>query len=77
MGHVTDCLDYLSLVKDPSSFSFCAIPQVMAVATLAEVYNNPKVLHGVVKIRKGTTCRLILESRTLPGLSRFSKNIFK
>lgn len=73
LGHVTDCLDYLSLVKDPSSFSFCAIPQVMAVATLAEVYNNPKVLHGVVKIRKGTTCRLILESRTLPGVVKIFK----
>lgn len=73
LSHVTDCLDYLSLVKDPSSFSFCAIPQVMAVATLAEVYNNPKVLHGVVKIRKGTTCKLILESRTLPGVIKIFK----
>ncbi|EMG47120.1 ERG9 Squalene synthase ERG9 [Candida maltosa Xu316] len=68
LGHVSDCLEYLSLVKDPSSFSFCAIPQVMAIATLAEVYNNPKVLHGVVKIRKGTTCKLILQSRTFPGV---------
>lgn len=74
LNHVTDCLEYLSLVKDPSSFSFCAIPQVMAVATLAEVYNNPKVLHGVVKIRKGTTCKLILQSRTFPGVVEIFKH---
>ncbi|ODV81134.1 farnesyl-diphosphate farnesyltransferase [Suhomyces tanzawaensis NRRL Y-17324] len=68
LGHVKDVLEYLSLVNDPSSFNFCAIPQVMAIATLALVYNNPKVLHGNVKLRKGTTCSLILESRTFPGV---------
>ncbi|RLV90167.1 Squalene synthase [Spathaspora sp. JA1] len=68
LGHVKHCLEFLSMVKDPSTFSFCSIPQVMAIATLAEVYNNPKVLHGVVKIRKGTTCKLILQSRTMPGV---------
>lgn len=46
----------------------------MAIATLAEVYNNPKVLHGVVKIRKGTTCKLILESRTYPGVVKIFRH---
>ncbi|ABN66105.1 farnesyl-diphosphate farnesyltransferase [Scheffersomyces stipitis CBS 6054] len=68
LGHVKHVLEFLSLVKDPSSFNFCAIPQVMAIATLATVYNNPKVLHSNVKIRKGTTCELILQSRTFPGV---------
>lgn len=68
LSHVIDMLTYLSLIKEATSFNFCAIPQVMAIATLAEVYNNPEVLKRVVKIRKGTTCRLILESRTLPGV---------
>lgn len=68
LNHVTDVLTYLSLVKDPSCFNFCAIPQVMAIATLATIYNNPKVLHSNVKIRKGTTCNLILNSRTLPDV---------
>ncbi|CAK9439559.1 uncharacterized protein LODBEIA_P36590 [Lodderomyces beijingensis] len=74
LGHVKHVLEFLSLVKDPSTFSFCAIPQVMAIATLAEVYNNPKVLHGVVKIRKGTTCKLILESRTFPGVVKIFRH---
>lgn len=68
MGHIKDVLVYLANVNDPSSFSFCAIPQVMAVATLATVYNNPDVTKRVVKIRKGTTVKLILESRTYPGV---------
>lgn len=40
----------------------------MAIATLAEVYNNPDVFRGVVKIRKGLACRMILESRNLDGI---------
>lgn len=39
----------------------------MAIATLAKVFNNPEVLRKNVKIRKGTTCDLILNSRTLKG----------
>lgn len=72
--HVKDVLTYLSLVRDPSCFNFCAIPQVMAISTLALVYNNPNVLHGNVKIRKGTTCGLILNSRTLPGVVKIFKH---
>lgn len=67
LSHVTDVLTYLSSVHEQSSFQFCAIPQVMAIATLDLVCNNPDVLHRNVKIRKGSTCRLILESRTLRG----------
>lgn len=68
LGHVTDVLTYLSLIREATSFNFCAIPQVMAIATLAEIYNNPNVLDRNVKIRKGTTCNLILHSRTLPDV---------
>jgi farnesyl-diphosphate farnesyltransferase len=49
----------------------------MAIATLAELYNNPLVLTGVVKIRKGLAVKLINETRTEQGLYkwfyRFSK----
>lgn len=67
MSHIEDVMTYLSSITEQSTFQFCAIPQVMAIATLAEVMNNPKVLHGNVKIRKSTTCSLILESRTFKG----------
>lgn len=46
----------------------------MAIATLAEIYNNPDVFRGVVKIRKGLACRMILESGNLEGIfSWFNK----
>ncbi|SCW03275.1 LAFE_0G06854g1_1 [Lachancea fermentati] len=67
LSHVKSVLTYLSSIHEQSSFQFCAIPQVMAIATLALVFGNENVLHENVKIRKGTTCYLILKSRTLRG----------
>ena len=34
----------------------------MAIATLDKVFSNEDVFTGVVKIRKGLACKLILES---------------
>lgn len=64
MDHIKDCLIYLSKVYDSSTFNFCAIPQVMAIATLAEVFQNENIFKKNVKIRKGTACKLILNART-------------
>jgi farnesyl-diphosphate farnesyltransferase len=55
LQHATDCLDYLSLLKNQSVFNFCAIPQVMAIATLELCFDNLDVFHRNVKIRKGVT----------------------
>lgn len=74
LGEAKDSITYLALIYDHSTFNFCAIPQVMAIATLAEVFQNEQVLKRNVKIRKGTTCQLILQSRTYEGvLAIFSK----
>ena len=51
--HVPAVLRYLESIKNPKIFKFCAIPQVMAIATLERLVNNPDVFTGVVKIRKG------------------------
>jgi farnesyl-diphosphate farnesyltransferase len=59
---VPECLEYLDLLVTPEVYRFCAIPQVMAIATLSELYNNPNVFTGVVKIRKGLAAKLILDS---------------
>ena len=60
-----DCLLYLSKLGCTEIFRFCAIPQVMAIATLNSCYNNSDVFTGVVKIRKGSACKLILRTNTL------------
>eukprot|EP00514_Thraustochytrium_sp_LLF1b_P010886 CAMPEP_0184547432 /NCGR_PEP_ID=MMETSP0199_2-20130426/5572_1 /TAXON_ID=1112570 /ORGANISM="Thraustochytrium sp., Strain LLF1b" /LENGTH=474 /DNA_ID=CAMNT_0026941925 /DNA_START=39 /DNA_END=1463 /DNA_ORIENTATION=- len=55
------CIEYLEVLTDASVCSFCALPQVMAAATLAECYGNPQVFEGVVKIRKGTGAQIMLD----------------
>lgn len=76
---VPECIDYMNLLRTEEVFRFCAIPQVMAIATLSDLYNNPKVFTGVVKIRKGTAAKLILDTKTVDGLFKwfyvFAKDI--
>lgn len=62
---VPDCLTYMSKLQCAEIFRFCAIPQVMAIATLDKLYANEKVFTGVVKIRKGTSCKLLLRTNSL------------
>ncbi|KAK9454883.1 isoprenoid synthase domain-containing protein [Dipodascopsis uninucleata] len=65
LEHVPDCLQYLTGIKEQTLFNFCAIPQVMAIATLELVFQNPKVLTGHVKIRKGTSVSLIMRATSI------------
>lgn len=78
---VDECLQYMDLLKNEEIFRFCAIPQVMAIATLSELYNNPKVFTGVVKIRKGQAALLIRDTTTKAGLHKwfnsFAKDIMR
>lgn len=63
--HAEDCLQYMSALRDPSNFRFCAIPQVMAIGTLAMCYNNIGVFRGVVKMRRGLTAKVIDRTKTM------------
>ncbi|WP_341905294.1 squalene synthase [Fluviicola taffensis] len=60
LEHVPACLEFLECLSDQKIFRFCAIPQLMAIATLKELYNNPQVLHKNVKIRKGKTAKYFI-----------------
>lgn len=68
MELIPDCLAYLACLQCAEVFRFCAIPQVMAVATLEKCYNNKNIFTGVVKIRKGLSCQLIQRSRSVEEL---------
>jgi farnesyl-diphosphate farnesyltransferase len=68
---VPECMQYMTMLKTEEVFRFCAIPQVMAIATLADLYDNPKVFTGVVKIRKGMAAQLILDTKTTGGLHKW------
>ena len=65
LGHLEHVVQYLSGLTDEKIFTFSAIPQVMALATLAEVYNNTKVFDGKVKIRKGVAARILVEATNI------------
>ncbi|MDB5281254.1 MAG: squalene synthase [Bacteroidota bacterium] len=65
LTHVGNCILYLNMIQDKQVFRFCAIPQVMAMATLAKIYNNHNVFTEVVKIRKGMAAKLILKTNDM------------
>ncbi|KAL5014877.1 hypothetical protein ScPMuIL_009147 [Solemya velum] len=62
---IPDCILYMSRLKNQSIFNFCAIPQVMAIATLERCFNNPSVFTGVVKIRKGEAVKMMMTASDL------------
>jgi farnesyl-diphosphate farnesyltransferase len=70
LKHIPDCLAYMSRLSDPKVFTFCAIPQTMAIATLAALYNNGAVFEKNVKIPKGMACRLIINSTCMAEVQR-------
>jgi farnesyl-diphosphate farnesyltransferase len=53
------CLRYMARLRHPEVFRFCAIPQLMSIATLAKLADNADVFTGVVKIRKGLALKLM------------------
>ena len=71
LAHAKDSLHYMSMLRNKEVFRFCAIPQVMAIATLAEVYNNPKVFTGVVKIRKGLAAKIMLDTDDMESVKNY------
>ncbi|KAJ1963022.1 bifunctional farnesyl-diphosphate farnesyltransferase/squalene synthase [Dipsacomyces acuminosporus] len=70
LSHIPDVLTYLEQIKEPSVFRFCAIPQVMAIATLVLCYNNTRVLDENVKIRKGEALKLISQATNIDNVRR-------
>lgn len=60
LRHLPDCIAYLKMLDNKQVFRFCAIPQIMAIATLAKVFNNPDVFTRNVKIRKGMAAKIMV-----------------
>ncbi|KAI9482034.1 bifunctional farnesyl-diphosphate farnesyltransferase/squalene synthase [Coemansia sp. RSA 989] len=70
LQHIPDVMEYLSQIKEPSVFRFCAIPQTMAIATIVLCYDNARVLDDNVKIRKGEAIKLISQSDNIDSVKR-------
>ncbi|XP_010447047.1 PREDICTED: inactive squalene synthase 2-like [Camelina sativa] len=63
--HVEDCLKSLASLRDPAIFQSCAIPQIVAIGTLALCYNNVQVFRGVVRLRRGLIAKIIDRTKTM------------
>jgi farnesyl-diphosphate farnesyltransferase len=68
LRHLPHCLAYLRALRHPDVFRFCAIPQVMALATYSACYDNGRVFEGVVKMRRGETARVFGACGSLRGV---------
>ena len=78
LQHIPDCLEYMSRVKNKKVFRFTAIPQIMAIATLAQLFNNSKVFMSVVKVRKGLAARLLMYDVSYNDVKKyFNKGLLK
>ncbi|KAI8591018.1 isoprenoid synthase domain-containing protein [Geranomyces variabilis] len=68
---VPSCLNYMALLHNPTVFQFCAIPQMMAIATLDHFYNSPSVFRTTgTKIRRGLAVKLMLASKDMHSVKR-------
>ncbi|MCB0478315.1 MAG: squalene synthase [Crocinitomicaceae bacterium] len=73
LTHIPDCITYLNTLQNKEVFKFCAIPQVMAIATLEKLYNNKDVFAKNVKIRKGLAAKLMLETTDMNDVKQYFK----
>ncbi|KAG5519780.1 hypothetical protein PMAC_000053 [Pneumocystis sp. 'macacae'] len=70
LGHVPGCLAYLWSIEDGAVLRFCAVPQAMAIATLALVFRNGEVLRRNVKIRRAEAYQIMAGVRDREGVCR-------
>ena len=74
---VPACLEFLECLENQQVFRFCAIPQLMAIATLEELFDNKKVLHENVKIRKGKTAKYFMSIQDFDTTKKEFTSILK
>ncbi|CAH2076795.1 unnamed protein product [Thlaspi arvense] len=63
--HVEDSLKSIASLRNPAIFRSCAIPQILAIGTLANCYNNLQVFRGVVKLRRGLMAKVFDRLKTM------------
>jgi farnesyl-diphosphate farnesyltransferase len=71
LEHIPDSIEYLSLVKHNNNFKFCAIPQVVAVQTLASIFNNQNVFNKTEKLNKTTLARIFIDVNEINSVLQF------
>jgi len=79
LQHIPDVFLCQEIVTNADVFKCGAIPPIMAIATLQELYDNPQVFHTNVKIRKGLALHIMVKSNNMGDMyywfHLFSKQI--
>jgi len=65
---IPDIFNFHENITDVSIFKFCAIPQIMAIATLDKCFDNPKIFTEYVKIRKGLALKIMQTVKTMDDM---------
>lgn len=71
LRHIPESIEYLSLVKNNSNFKFCAIPQVVAMQTLATLFHNQNVFKKTEKLNKTTLARIFIDINDMNSVLQF------
>lgn len=72
LHHFQDCIVYLNLLENQKVFRFCAIPQVMALATLSLLFNNENTFVENVKVDKSTTMDIFSKLQTMNDFKQYA-----
>jgi hypothetical protein len=70
LNHIPDVFHFMGQLQNQRIFNFCAIPQVMAIATLDLCYNNYEVFQRNVKIRKGQAVAYVVLGAAVQQVNR-------
>jgi farnesyl-diphosphate farnesyltransferase len=65
---VPDILTFHEKLTDNNIFQFCVIPQVMAIATLENCFDNSEVFDKNIKIRKGLALKMLESSKNIEDM---------
>jgi farnesyl-diphosphate farnesyltransferase len=65
---VPDILTFHEKLTDNKIFQFCVIPQVMAIATLENCFDNSEVFNKNIKIRKGLALKMMESSKNIEDM---------
>jgi len=71
LRHVPNVIEYLSALENKKIFNFCAIPQIMAIATMNEIFNNSDVFIKNVKIKKTFTLKVLAEPLNIEKTKKY------
>ncbi|XP_071695273.1 squalene synthase 1-like [Rutidosis leptorrhynchoides] len=65
LAYVGDCVEFLSRFRNPSTFRFFAILQVVTFGDLALCYNNIQVFRTGIKTSEGLMAKVFVQTKTM------------